>query len=194
MAPKDYLLPSSSFVHNDDNASCNSCTSTSQPTTTRKSVRFNSACHLKYYPTPTEDDRSNAWYNGFEYQRFKSNTKLVATACQEGKVVDGEEMMFGLASFDRAGASLKRERRYRVWDVVIDGQFEHNARDVAELCSLASNESKNDAQRVASLLQFSLLQDGATQELKAKGIRPQQKRSLLSRRSLQHQPTVSRMA
>jgi len=106
---------------------------------------------------PTQEDKFNAWYEISDYQSFKTNAKMVVNAAEEGKIVAGEEMIFGLESATRARADLKRQRRCRIWDIVVDGQFDHTAQNVAEFSSLASYESAREAERAASLLRLSLL-------------------------------------
>ena len=159
MAPKDFSdSSSSSFMHEDDHASCSSCEDVAM--TPKKSVHFNPSCQLKLYTMPTAEDQLNAWYTASEYQQFKTTTKLVAKAARQRQTLAGEEMTVGLETGDKKRADLKLQRRYAVWDLVLDGQEKNqHPLQIANDCATVSDASAEDAQKAATLLHASIIQE-----------------------------------
>lgn len=159
MAPKDFTDSlTSAFMHEDDHVSCSSCEDTE--IRQKKSVHFNPSCQLKLYSMPSQEDRANAWYDAADYQQFKSISKAVAKAARQGNTITGEDMTFGLEAGDKKRSELKTQRRYTVWDLVLDGQEDNQSPiEIAGHCSKISDASARDAVRTATLLHVSLLHD-----------------------------------
>lgn len=131
---------------------------------TRASVRWESSCTINYFPTPSPEDVSRAWFKDDEYKAFRQQCKILARLANE----IGTDALETYCNDTYRGLEFtlegdKREtrnsRRELAWEIVLDDGYdscdesgEHNQSDWKKtvlMYQVLSRDAMKDARLIA---------------------------------------------